>query len=551
MLPSIDPKKNAAWSQLEHHINYEMVEALTELFLKDSERFSRFSLEMGNLFFDYSKTHISDKTVRLLCSLAESCELSTAIEQMFSGEKINETEQRAVLHTALRNFSNEPVFVDGIDVMAEIRAVQAQMKNFTTIIHNGKWRGFSGKKIDTIVNIGIGGSDLGPMMVCRALKHYALDGMKAYFVSNVDGSHIAETIKEVNPETTLFIIVSKTFTTHETMLNANTVRKWFLQYAPEQAIEKHFIAVSTNEKAVNEFGIHSDNMFRFWDFVGGRFSLWSAVGMSIACYLGYENFEKLLFGAYRMDQHFRSATFDKNMPVIFALLGILYTNFHHLNTEAVLPYDQYLDRFPAYLQQAAMESNGKSIDRQGYFTELNTSPIVWGEPGTNGQHSFYQLIHQGTTKIPCIFMAPAISLNNLDDHHKVLFSNFLAQSEALMKGKTDEEVLIELQQQKLPKERIEKLLPYKVFDGDIPSISIIYKMLTPEILGSIIALFEHRIFVQGIIWNIYSFDQFGVELGKQLALNILPELEETHKPSKHDASTLGLIKKFKEYRNEN
>jgi len=550
MLPSIDPKKSAVWSQLEHHVNYEMVATLTELFMEDSERFSRFSIEMGDLFFDYSKAHVSDKTIRLLCSLAESCELSTAMEQMFSGEKINETERRAVLHTALRNFSDEPVFVDGKDVMQEIRSVQVQMKNFTTKVHNGQWRGFSGQKIDTIVNIGIGGSDLGPMMVCRALKHYALDGMKAYFVSNVDGSQIAETLKEVNPETTLFLIVSKTFTTQETMLNAHTARKWFLQHAPEQAVEKHFVAVSTNKHAVNEFGIHPDNMFRFWDFVGGRFSLWSAVGLSIACYVGYEHFEQLLLGAYRMDQHFRSAPLYQNMPVVFALLGILYANFHHLNTEAVLPYDYYLDRFPAYLQQAAMESNGKSIDRQGYYTELTTSPIVWGEPGTNGQHSFYQLIHQGTTKMPCIFMAPAIPLNDLDDHHKVLFSNFLAQSEALMKGKTDEEVLDELQRQKLPKETIEKLLPHKVFDGDIPSISIIYKMLTPEILGSLIALFEHRIFVQGIIWNIYSFDQFGVELGKQLALNILPELEETQKASKHDTSTLGLIRKFKEYRSK-
>ena len=549
MLPSIDPKKTAAWSQLDYHVNYEMVATLTELFMEDPDRFSRFSLEIDNLFFDYSKTHVSDKTVHILRSLSESCELSSAIEQMFSGEKINETEKRAVLHTALRNFSDEPVFVDGNDVMPDIRAVQAQMKNFTKKIHDGEWRGFSGKKIDTFVNIGIGGSDLGPMMVCRALKHYALDGMKTYFVSNVDGSHIAETLKEVNPETTLFLIVSKTFTTQETMLNAHTARKWFLQHAPEHAIEKHFVAVSTNEKAVNEFGIHPDNMFRFWDFVGGRFSLWSAVGLSIACYVGYEHFEKLLFGAYQMDRHFRNAPLDKNMPVIFALLGILYVNFHHLNTEAILPYDQYLDRFPAYLQQAAMESNGKSIDRQGYYAELTTAPIIWGEPGTNGQHSFYQLIHQGTTKIPCVFMAPAVPLNDLDNHHKMLFSNFLAQSEALMKGKTDEEVLDELQHQKLPKETIEKLLPYKVFDGDIPSISIVYKMLTPEILGSLIALFEHRIFVQGIIWNIYSFDQFGVELGKQLALNILPELEENRKTSKHDASTAGLIQKFKEYRN--
>jgi glucose-6-phosphate isomerase len=443
--------------------------------------------------------------------------------------------------------------------MPDIRAVQEQMKNFTKNLHSGDRRGFSGKKIDTFVNIGIGGSDLGPMRVCRALKHYAIDGLKAYFVSNVDGSHLYETLKEVNPATTLFLIVSKTFTTQETMLNAHSARKWFLQFAPEEAVEKHFVAVSTNEKAVREFGIHPDNMFRFWDFVGGRFSLWSAVGLSIACYVGYENFEKLLRGAYLMDKHFRETPLEKNMPVVFALLGILYANFHHLNTEAVLPYDQYLERFPAYLQQAAMESNGKSIDRQGYYAELTTAPIVWGEPGTNGQHSFYQLIHQGTTKVPCIFMAPAIPLNPWDEHHKVLFSNFLAQSQALMKGKTDEEALSELQHQKLPKETIEKLLPYKVFDGDIPSISIIYKQLTPETLGSLIALFEHRIFVQGIIWNIYSFDQFGVELGKQLAMGILPQLSTSPNPSeggeqrrgevgRMDASTAGLIRKFKEYR---
>jgi len=550
MLPSINPQKVAAWSQLDHHVNYEMVATLGELFMEDRERFPRFSIETEGLFFDYSKTHITNKTLRLLCSLAESCELQPAIEQMFSGEKINETEQRAVLHTALRNFSDEPVLVDSNNVMPNIRAVQKQMQIFTEKIHNGEWCGFSGKKIDTIVNIGIGGSDLGPMMVCRALKHYAVDGMKAYFVSNVDGSHIFETLKEVNPETTLFLVVSKTFTTQETMLNAHTARNWFLQYASQKDVEKHFVAVSTNEKAVQEFGIRSDNMFRFWDFVGGRFSLWSAVGLSIACYVGYENFEKLLQGAYQMDKHFRETPLNENMPVVFALLGILYTNFHHLNTEAVLPYDQYLERFPAYLQQAAMESNGKSVDRQGYYAELNTAPILWGEPGTNGQHSFYQLIHQGTTKVPCIFMAPAIPLNPLDEHHKVLFSNFLAQSEALMKGKSDEDALEEMQRQKLPKATIEKLLPHKVFDGDIPSISIIYKMLTPEMLGSLIALFEHRIFVQGIIWNIYSFDQFGVELGKQLAMNILPELNEDKKKSKHDASTTGLIQKFKEYRNE-
>jgi glucose-6-phosphate isomerase len=550
MLPSINPQKTAAWSHLDYHINYEMINTLSELFDQDPERFSRFSLEACELFFDYSKTHITDKTMKLLFSLAQSCELSTAIEQMFSGEKINETEQRAVLHTALRDFSDTVVEIDGKDVMPEIRAVREQMKIFSEKLHRGIHTGFTGKKIDTIVNIGIGGSDLGPNMVCRALKHYAVPGMKSFFVSNVDGSHLLETLTEVDPETTLFLIVSKTFTTQETMTNAHSARQWFLKHAPANAIEKHFVAVSTNEKAVCDFGIHPDNIFRFWDFVGGRFSLWSAVGLSIACYVGYDNFEKLLKSAGQMDLHFRNTPFEQNLPVIFALTGILYNNFYHLNSEVVLPYDQYLDRFPAYLQQAIMESNGKSIDRQGYYAELSTSPVVWGEPGTNGQHSFYQLIHQGTNKIPCIFMAPAIPLNDWDEHHKILISNFLAQTEALMNGKSEEVVLEELKNQNLTKEAITKILPYKIFDGDIPSISILYKQLTPETLGALIALFEHRIFVQGIIWNIYSFDQFGVELGKQLAQKILPELEDSVEPGNHDSSTMGLIRKFKAFRQE-
>lgn len=550
MFPKINPQNTRAWKALEAHVLLEMGITLEELFEQDAERFDKFSLEMDDIFLDYSKSHITEKTMDILSALADSCELSGAIEAMFSGEKINETEDRAVLHTALRNFSEEGVYVDGEDVMPEIQKVQAQMKDFTEKLHRGEWLGYTGKKINTIVNIGIGGSDLGPKMVCGALKHYAKEGMRACFVSNVDGTHICETLKTVDPETTLFLIVSKTFTTQETMANAHTARKWFLENAPEDAVRQHFVAVSTNVEAVADFGIVPTNMFRFWDFVGGRFSLWSAVGLSIACYVGYDRFEEMLKGAYQMDLHFRNAPFKENMPVVMALLSVLYVNFHNMSNEAVLPYDQYLELFPAYLQQVAMESNGKSVDRQGYYAELSTGPVVWGEAGTNGQHSFYQLIHQGTVKVPCIFMAPAIPLSGLEEHHRMLISNYLAQTEALMKGKQEDEALEELKQQKLSGSEIDKLLPYKIFDGDVPSISILYKKLTPKTLGSLVALFEHRTFVQGVIWNIYSFDQFGVELGKELAKKILPELEDDTTPEEHDSSTNGLIRKYKAYRNQ-
>lgn len=544
-LQKTDPSAKRIWNALETHF-YEVSGGLQELFTPN--RFENFSLTFNDLFVDYSKTHVNETTMKLLQKLAEECHLKQAIEMMFDGVKINETEQRAVLHTALRNFSGNAVEVDGDDVMPKIRAVLQKMKQFTEHLHNGTHCGFTGKKIDTIVNIGIGGSDLGPVMACKALKHYAIDGMKCHFVSNIDGTHIHETLKECNPETTLFLIVSKTFTTQETMTNAQTARSWFLQHAPESEIAKHFVAVSTNAKDVETFGIEKDNMFEFWDFVGGRYSMWSAVGLSIACYVGYENFEKMLRGGEMMDNHFRTAPFDKNLPVILALLGIWYTNFHNYQVENILPYDQYLERFPAYLQQLIMESNGKSTDRNGELINYQTSPIIWGEPGTNGQHSFYQLLHQGTVNTLSIFMAAAQPLSDLENHHKILLSNFFAQTEALMNGKDEETVADELKSKGLSKDEIKKLLPHKVFEGDKPSISILYKKLTPEMLGMLVAMFEHRTFVQGIIWNIYSFDQFGVELGKELAKKILPELENDEEISAHDASTNGLINIWKKMR---
>lgn len=541
-LQKTDPASKRIWNILESHF-YEVSDGLQDLFTPD--RFEKFSLMFNDLFVDYSKTHVNETTIKLLIKLAEECHVKESIEMMFDGKKINETEGRAVLHTALRNFSDKPIEVDGDDVMPEIRLALQKIKTFTEELHQGIRKGFTGKKIDTIVNIGIGGSDLGPAMACKALKHYAIDGMKCHFVSNVDGTHIHETLKECNPETTLFLIVSKTFTTQETMTNATTARNWFLKHAPEHEIGKHFVAVSTNAKDVEAFGIEKDNMFVFWDFVGGRYSIWSSVGLAIACYVGYNNFEKMLRGGEMMDQHFRTTPFEKNIPVILALLGIWYTNFHNYQVEAVLPYDQYLERFPAYLQQLIMESNGKYIDRNGDPINHQTSPIIWGEPGTNGQHSFYQLLHQGTINCLSIFMAPALPLNELDNHHKILLSNFFAQTEALMNGKDEKTVEEELKAKNLPKDELKKLIPHKVFEGDKPSISILYKQLTPEILGMLIAMFEHRTFVQGIIWNIYSFDQFGVELGKELAKKILPELEGNETITSHDCSTNGLINQWK------
>lgn len=542
MLEQFNPIKTRSWQKIATETSKNS-DSLVQLFERDPYRFEKFHYEFENILVDFSKTHLTETVQTDLLTLCEEVGLKQAIESQFSGQKINETEQRAVLHTALRNFGSEPVKVDGKDVMPQIRQVLQQIKTFTEAIHQGKHLGYTGKKIDTIVNIGIGGSDLGPVMVCKALKHYAVEGMKVYFVSNVDGTHIVETLKEVNPETTLFLIVSKTFTTQETMTNAQTAKNWFLRFADENAVSKHFVAISTNIDAVVKFGIARENMFEFWDFVGGRFSLWSAVGLSIALYCGYTHFEALLKGAEAMDHHFLNTPLDQNIPVLFALISIYYTNFRNYTNEAILPYDQYLDRFPAYLQQGIMESNGKTCARNGEFVNYQTCPIVWGEPGTNGQHSFYQLIHQGTAKTLSVFMAGAQPLNPIGEHHHMLLSNFFAQTEALMKGKTEQEVVAQLQN--ISEEERQRLIPHKVFKGNHPTISILYKKLTPRVLGSLIALFEHRTFVQGIIWNIYSYDQWGVELGKQLAGKILPELEDDKPVNTHDVSTNGLINHYK------
>lgn len=532
--PHISPNRTQAWQLLNAHA-LEMQDAhMRNLFTEDPLRFKKFSLCMEDMVFDYSKNIITSETMAMLRDLANECGLPEAINAMFSGEKINATENRAVLHTALRNFGTEPVMAEGKDVMPEVRAVLAQMKSFCEQIHSGAWKGYSGKPIKYIVNIGIGGSDLGPVMVTEALKPYWVEGMQAYFVSNVDGSHIAETLKKVSPDETLFLIASKTFTTQETMTNAHTARNWFLQHAGDEAmVAKHFAALSTNQKAVVAFGIAPENMFGFWDWVGGRYSLWSAIGLSIALTIGYENFEQLLKGAYHTDRHFATTPFDQNVPVIMGLLGIWYVNFMGAASEAILPYDQYMHRFAAYFQQGNMESNGKTTDRNGKRVTYLTGPVIWGEPGTNGQHAFYQLIHQGTQLIPCDFIAPALSHNPISDHHQKLLSNFFAQTEALMNGKTAEECR---------KEGVsEALIPYKVFEGNRPTNSILVKKVTPFVLGELIALYEHKIFVQGVIWNIYSFDQWGVELGKQLANKILPELMDKQPVTSHDTSTNGLI----------
>ncbi len=527
MLPKINPTKTLAWKLLQQHFLEMKQVHMRQLFESDADRFGRFSLQMDDILFDYSKNIVSEKTIELLIQLAKECKLKEAMYAMFHGEKINETENRAVLHTALRNFSERPVMVDGKDVMKEVKAVQQQMKTFCTKIHSGNWKGYTGKTIKYIVNIGIGGSDLGPVMVTEALKPYWVKGIQTYFVSNVDASHIAETLKKVNPEETLFLIASKTFTTQETMTNAHTAREWFLQHAKEEAhVSKHFVALSTNLAEVTRFGIDAENMFEFWDWVGGRYSLWSAIGLSIALTIGYDNFEQLLQGAYATDNHFFERDFDKNIPVIMALLGIWYGNFFGAATEAILPYDQYLHRFAAYFQQGNMESNGKYVDRNGNKVDYATGPVIWGEPGTNGQHAFYQLIHQGTQMIPCDFIAPAISHNPIGDHHEKLLSNFFAQTEALMNGTDNSN-------------------PYRVFEGNRPTNSFLIKQITPFSLGEMIALYEHKIFVQGVIWNIYSFDQWGVELGKVLANKILPELSGDETVATHDASTNGLINAYK------
>ncbi len=550
MLHKINPTTTAAWTLLQEHYKNQMQhQQMKALFEQDEHRFKQFSLQFQNIFFDYSKNIINNTTLQLLLQLAEECKLKDAITAQFNGEKINETEHRAVLHTALRNKSNQPIMLDGEDISINIKKVLQQMESFCNKVHSGDWKGYSGKKIKYIVNIGIGGSDLGPVMVTEALKPYWINGIETYFVSNVDGTHITETFKKINAEETLFLIASKTFTTQETMTNAHSARDWFLSVAKdEQHIAKHFVALSTNEKAVVNFGIDKENMFEFWDWVGGRFSLWSAIGLSIALTIGYKNFDDLLQGAFEVDEHFRMESFDKNIPVIMALLGIWYVNFFKANSEAILPYDQYMHRFAAYLQQANMESNGKSVDRNGNEINYKTGPVIWGEPGTNGQHAFYQLIHQGTVLIPCDFIAPAISHNNLGDHHQKLISHFFAQTEALLNGKTNEEVVAELKAQRMTEQEIEALTPFKVFTGNKPTNTFLIKKITPKTLGSLLAFYEHKIFVQGIIWNIYSYDQWGVELGKQLANSILPELQTQTEINSHDSSTNGLMNKFKEMR---
>lgn len=549
MLPTINPTQTNAWKELENYFATFKGTQMKDMFAKDSQRAAKYSLQFEDIFVDFSKNLIDEKVMSLLLKLAEECGLKDAIEAEFTGEKINKTEKRSVLHVALRNRSNTPIYSDGKDVMPDVNRVLAQMKDFSEKIISGEWKGYTGKAIKSIVNIGIGGSDLGPLMVTEALKPYKKPNITSYFVSNIDGTHMAETLKKVDPETTLFIVASKTFTTLETMTNAQTAKDWFLKAAKdEKAVAKHFVALSTNAKAVSEFGIDTNNMFEFWDWVGGRYSLWSAIGLSIACNIGFENFQELLEGAHAMDKHFRNTEFSKNLPVILALIGIWYNNFYGAETEAILPYDQYMHRFSAYFQQGNMESNGKYVDRNGKEVSYQTGPILWGEPGTNGQHAFYQLIHQGTKMIPCDFMAPAISQNPIGDHHPKLLANFFAQPEALMMGKTAEQVTAELKKQGKSDEDIAMLLPFMVFKGNIPTNSILFKKLTPRTLGSLIAMYEHKIFTQGIIWNIFSFDQWGVQLGKQLANVILPELKNNDAVSSHDSSTNGLINKYKEMR---
>lgn len=549
MFPVINPTQSKAWQDLQAHYNDIKQTDIKSLFAQDADRYNKLHVQFDDILFDYSKNIVSAKTLELLQHLAVDSKVKQAIDAMFSGEKINQTEGRSVLHIALRNFSKTAIKVDGTDVMPSVKKVLRKIKTFTDKVHSGELRGYTGKRIKYIVNIGIGGSDLGPFMVTEALKPYTVDGIEAFFVSNVDGTHIAETLKKVKPERTLFLIASKTFTTQETMTNAHTARTWFLKKAKDEAhIAKHFVALSTNETEVVKFGIDKKNMFEFWDWVGGRYSLWSAIGLSIALTIGYKNFEDLLRGAHHTDKHFSTAPAEKNIPILMALVGLWYTNFFGSQTEAILPYDQYLHRFAAYFQQGNMESNGKYVDRNGNPVNYATGPVIWGEPGTNGQHAFYQLIHQGTVLIPCDFIAPAQTHNPIGDHHDKLLSNFFAQTEALMNGKTAEEVKAELTKQGLSKKEIEKLLPFKVFTGNRPTNSILVKKITPFTLGQLIALYEHKIFVQGVIWNIFSFDQWGVELGKQLANKILPELADKSIITSHDASTNALINTYKKWR---
>ncbi len=549
MLPNINPTTTNAYKALLNHFEINKEKHLTSFFKDDKNRFENFHLKFEKILFDYSKNHISAETKALLIELANECGLKQGIEALFNGTSINQTEGRPVMHMALRNQSNAPIYINGKDVMPDVNEVLAQMKNFTEKVISGQWKGYTGKAITDVVNIGIGGSDLGPVMITEALKPYA-NHLKLHFVSNVDGTHIAETLKKVNAETTLFLIASKTFTTQETMANANTAKAWFLEKAKnENEVAKHFAALSTNAKSVAAFGIDTANMFGFWDWVGGRYSLWSAIGTSIALGIGFDNFEKLLAGAHAMDNHFKTTSFEENMPVIMALIGIWYNNFYGADSMAILPYDQYMHRFAAYFQQGDMESNGKYIDRNGQKVNYQTGPIIWGEPGTNGQHAFYQLIHQGTKLIPADFLAPAISQNPIAEHHNMLMSNFFAQTEALMNGKTRNIVEEELVKAGKTKEEIDFLAPFKVFEGNRPTNSFLFEKLDAFTLGALVAAYEHKIFVQGHIWNIFSYDQWGVELGKQLANNILPELQNNDTISLHDSSTNGLINAFKAMRN--
>ncbi len=548
-MKNINPTQTAAWQALQKHFDEMKDVTIADLFAKDGDRFSKFSATFDDqMLVDYSKNRITEETLAKLQDLAKECDLAGAIKSMFSGEKINRTENRAVLHVALRNRSNTPILVDGKDVMPEVNAVLEKMKTFSEAIISGEWKGYTGKAITDVVNIGIGGSDLGPYMVTEALRPYK-NHLNMHFVSNVDGTHIAEVLKKVNPETTLFLVASKTFTTQETMTNAHSARDWFLKAAgDEKHVAKHFAALSTNAKAVGEFGIDTANMFEFWDWVGGHYSLWSAIGLSIVLSIGFDNFVELLSGAHAMDKHFSTTPAEKNLPVLLALIGIWYNNFFGAETEAILPYDQYMHRFAAYFQQGNMESNGKYVDRNGNVVDYQTGPIIWGEPGTNGQHAFYQLIHQGTKMVPCDFIAPAITHNPLSDHHQKLLSNFFAQTEALAFGKSREVVEQEYRDQGKDPATLDYVVPFKVFEGNRPTNSILLREITPFSLGALIALYEHKIFTQGVILNIFTFDQWGVELGKQLANRILPELKDDKEISSHDSSTNGLINRYKAWR---
>ncbi|OGV73663.1 MAG: glucose-6-phosphate isomerase [Methylophilales bacterium RIFCSPHIGHO2_02_FULL_57_10] len=540
--------QSQAWRALASHQQEIAAQHMRDMFVADPARFDKFSLKFNDILLDFSKNRITETTLKLLLQLARECGVEEWRDKMFSGEKINFTENRAVLHTALRNRSNKPVLVDGEDVMPGVNRVLGQMRNFTERVRNGVWKGYTGKPITDVVNIGIGGSDLGPFMVCGALKPYSRADLRAHFVSNIDGAHLGVTLQKCDPETTLFIVASKTFTTQETLTNAHSARAWFMQAAKDETqIAKHFVALSTNAQEVAQFGIDTANMFEFWDWVGGRYSLWSSIGLSIALHIGMDNFETLMQGAFEMDEHFRNTPLERNMPVIMGLLGVWYINFFGAQTHAILPYDQSLSRFSAYFQQGDMESNGKFVDREGNRVDYSTGPIIWGEPGTNGQHAFFQLIHQGTNLIPCDFLMPMETHYPMGDHHTILLSNFFAQTEALMGGKTESEARVELEAAGIKGEAMEKLLPHKVFEGNRPTNSILFDKLTPKTLGSLIALYEHKICVQGIIWNINSYDQWGVELGKQLAQGIQPQLLDATPISGHDASTDGLINYYKRH----